>query len=225
MPLCLETVKNKQIIPLDKAVLLFGRHPDCDVVLSQSAKISRKHCCIMHVNANCVLRDLGSTNGVHLNGQRVKRTAVLKHGDQLAIGDIIFKVEAYTKPQGGNGAKPHVGSKKSVSRDAETPLPQSANSKAAEPNLSEISIPNFERPVVRDLSQEVPIAIPDEGDELYAQRSDPAFHDVADHGVPLGDDEESSLEAGGDSQVDVILLDEPESDDDRGHADDNEDDR
>lgn len=214
MPLCLEAAKNRQIIPLDKAVLLFGRHPDCDVVLSQSAKISRKHCCIMHVNASCVLRDLGSTNGVHLNGQRVKKIALLKSGDQLVIGDVMFKVNAYIKPQAGNGAKPNGSQKNAAASNSVSAA--SPNDGARPPvavDFPEISMPEMDQRAPRDLSQELPVAIPDEGDEFYGSRSDPAFREVADHGVPLLEDERV-FEAVEDSQVDVILLDPHDADSD-----------
>src|SRR4051812_40686539 len=54
----------------DKPILLFGRHEDCDVQL-QSKKVSRRHCVLAQVNDYLVIRDLGSTNGVRINGKRV----------------------------------------------------------------------------------------------------------------------------------------------------------
>ena len=215
MPLCLESVKSRQIIPLDKAVLLFGRHPDCDVVLSQSAKISRKHCCIMNVNASCVLRDLGSTNGVHLNGQRVKRLALLKNGDQLAIGDILFKINTYTKPQGGNGTPAHGLSKKPVPDNSEQPEVPIVGGKGAVAEEKISDEPQVARRSPLDISQELPIAIPEEDAEFGVARSDPAFRAVADHGMPLLDeDDDGIVAASDDSQVDVILLEPLDDDDD-----------
>ena len=81
------------LIPLEKAVVLIGRQADCDVSLTNSRKISRKHCCIAQVNNRFIVRDLGSTNGVYLNGNRISKEAELTAGDQLTIGDVRFQVQ------------------------------------------------------------------------------------------------------------------------------------
>ena len=81
------------LIPLEKAIVLIGRQSDCDVSLTLSRKISRKHCCIAQVDEKYVVRDLGSTNGVFLNGTRIKKEATLSVGDDLMIGDVHFRVQ------------------------------------------------------------------------------------------------------------------------------------
>jgi pSer/pThr/pTyr-binding forkhead associated (FHA) protein len=90
MALRLEPKAGGPPIPLDKAVLFFGRHPDCDVRLPGSPKVSRRHCCIAQVNDRWVVRDLGSMNGISVNGERVKREADLSAGDELLVGDVAF---------------------------------------------------------------------------------------------------------------------------------------
>lgn len=92
MNLRLEPTAGGPAIPLDKAVLFFGRHPDCDVRLMASPKVSRRHCCIAQVNDRWVIRDLGSMNGITVNGRRVEREVDLKPGDKLAVGDIDYAV-------------------------------------------------------------------------------------------------------------------------------------
>lgn len=77
-------------IVLDKPILLVGRHPDCDVILKNSGKISRKHCCVALVDNRFVVRDLDSMNGVWVNSERVNHTASLRIGDELMIGDLPF---------------------------------------------------------------------------------------------------------------------------------------
>ena len=88
----LEPVDGSPPVPLDKAVLFFGRHPDCDVRLGESPKVSRRHCCLAQVDDRWVIRDLGSLNGVRLNGQPVSGEADFKLGDELAIGDQVYRV-------------------------------------------------------------------------------------------------------------------------------------
>ena len=101
---------GEQIV-LDKAILLFGRAPDCDVVLTGSRKISRKHCCVAQIQNYFVVRDLGSMNGVRVNGVRIDRESKLKGGDQIIIGDVDFKLELaeVTKRPPGSGKSVRVG--------------------------------------------------------------------------------------------------------------------
>jgi pSer/pThr/pTyr-binding forkhead associated (FHA) protein len=77
-------------ILLDKPILLLGRHPECDVQI-ESRKISRRHCCIARVDDSFVVRDLGSTNGVRINGKRVAE-GPLVDGDELVVGDLRYTV-------------------------------------------------------------------------------------------------------------------------------------
>jgi pSer/pThr/pTyr-binding forkhead associated (FHA) protein len=79
------------IINLQRPVLLVGRHSDCDVRLD-SPKISRRHCCLAMAYDRVLIRDLGSRNGVRVNG-RVVGEARLYFGDELAIGPVLFRLE------------------------------------------------------------------------------------------------------------------------------------
>ncbi len=90
MPLYLLSLADGPTILIDKPILLFGRHQECDVQLN-SKKISRRHCCLAEVNGRLVIRDLGSTNGVKINGSKVQE-GHLKPGDELALGNFRYKV-------------------------------------------------------------------------------------------------------------------------------------
>lgn len=85
------------VIPLEKVVVLVGRQADCDATISTSRKVSRKHCCFAQVNHEFMVRDLGSTNGVFVNEQRVKRDMRIKAGDTVVIGDVVYRVEVGAK--------------------------------------------------------------------------------------------------------------------------------
>jgi pSer/pThr/pTyr-binding forkhead associated (FHA) protein len=76
-------------IALDKPIILIGRNQDCDISLQTSSKISRRHCCIVQCTDRYLLRDLGSMNGVRVNGQRVVEME-LKSGDEIAVADVGF---------------------------------------------------------------------------------------------------------------------------------------
>lgn len=146
MPAFLIPVEQGRPVPLDKAVVLFGRNSDCDVVLSRSRKISRKHCCIAQVNNRLVIRDLGSLNGVWINGKRVRRQAFLRLGDKVAVGDVQYILQD------------------------ERAVPQS-KSTCKDAQRQPIQVPA----VPADLSQEVPVPLPDEAD---GYRVDPALQET-----------------------------------------------
>src|SRR5205823_7510557 len=90
MPAQLLSLTDGPSLLLDKPILLVGRHEECDVQLN-SRKISRKHCCIAQVHDYLIVRDLGSTNGVRINGVRVKE-GMLRTGDELTIGNFRYQV-------------------------------------------------------------------------------------------------------------------------------------
>lgn len=90
MPAQLVSLSEGPNILLDKPILLLGRHPECDIQLN-SKKISRRHCCLAQVNTYLVVRDLGSTNGIRINGVRVLEGR-LKDGDELTVGNFRYQV-------------------------------------------------------------------------------------------------------------------------------------
>jgi pSer/pThr/pTyr-binding forkhead associated (FHA) protein len=99
MTILLKPLQGGRPIILDKPILLIGRHPDCDVILKNSGKISRKHCCVALVDNRFVVRDLDSMNGVFVNGERVDHTAGLSTGDELMIGDLPFTLTKHQEKE------------------------------------------------------------------------------------------------------------------------------
>ncbi len=79
------------VIALYRPVLLIGRHLECDVRI-ESPKISRRHCCIAIAYDRVLIRDLGSKNGVRVNGRPVDESRLFC-GDELAIGPVLFRLE------------------------------------------------------------------------------------------------------------------------------------
>src|SRR3712207_2462721 len=73
---------------------VIGRSRDCDIVLSDP-NVSRRHAELRANGRAWVIADLGSTNGVKVNGRRIQGTAPLNPGDRIALGtaDLRFVVE------------------------------------------------------------------------------------------------------------------------------------
>jgi len=78
-------------ITLDRTIVVVGRHPACETRLD-SLRVSRHHCCMTQENGEVVVRDLGSTNGIRINGQRVEMGR-LRPGDELSIAHIRYRLE------------------------------------------------------------------------------------------------------------------------------------
>lgn len=76
-------------IPLSKKPLVLGRDPNSDIQLPVTA-VSRRHAEICFARGAFVVRDLGSTNGTLVDGQRVEE-APLEPCGELRLGDVIFK--------------------------------------------------------------------------------------------------------------------------------------
>lgn len=90
MPAHLLSLTDAPSVQVDKPILLFGRHEECDVQLN-SKKVSRRHCVLAQVNEYLIVRDLGSTNGVRINGQRVAEGKLVP-GDELQVGNFKYQV-------------------------------------------------------------------------------------------------------------------------------------
>ena len=89
MPAHLLSLTDGPSILIDKPILLFGRHEECDIQLN-SKKVSRRHCILAQVNDYLVVRDLGSTNGVKINGERVAEGKLVA-GDELQVGNFKYQ--------------------------------------------------------------------------------------------------------------------------------------
>ncbi len=87
-----------QLVPLDggppidivKDLVVVGRKEECDLRLEHKS-VSKMHCVIVKTDGLLLLRDLGSTNGTRVNGQRVRRAALLPN-DQVCIANYKFRV-------------------------------------------------------------------------------------------------------------------------------------
>ncbi|MCC6928177.1 MAG: FHA domain-containing protein [Gemmatimonadaceae bacterium] len=76
--------------------LTIGRDAGCDVVVA-AAKVSRRHARVTQVPGGYELVDT-STNGVLVNGARVRETLALARGDTVKVGNDEFRFYADAEP-------------------------------------------------------------------------------------------------------------------------------
>jgi pSer/pThr/pTyr-binding forkhead associated (FHA) protein len=81
---------------------LIGRSNDAHLCLPNDKFFSRNHCLLEISPPHCFLRDLGSTNGTFVNGQRVSE-AFLESGAQIQGGETVLLVEVSTGAVGDFG--------------------------------------------------------------------------------------------------------------------------
>ena len=85
-------VGGRRLLLAPKGATL-GRSRDCDIVL-EDVGISRKHADIRPGPEGWTVEDLGSTNGLLVNGNSVRGAHPLNPGDRIELGstEIIFEV-------------------------------------------------------------------------------------------------------------------------------------
>lgn len=77
-------------IPISRDITVLGRRSYCDVVINHHS-LSKRHAVLVRTEGLLVIRDLASTNGTKVKGQRV-RWAALMPGDRISLGAYKFKV-------------------------------------------------------------------------------------------------------------------------------------
>ncbi|WP_339729949.1 FHA domain-containing protein [uncultured Gimesia sp.] len=91
-------VNGGQPILITRDVSVVGRKSDlCDIQIDKNS-ISKIHCVIIKTDGLLFVRDLCSTNGTRVNGQKIIRGALLP-GDELSLASMKFEVELSGDPK------------------------------------------------------------------------------------------------------------------------------
>lgn len=89
-------------LKLDASDFVVGRTSGCQLVLGD-ALVSRRHAAFRALPDGVEVRDLGSRNGVLVNGTRIEGPVLVKDGDRVRIGaqDLIVSAAAQTSDHDG----------------------------------------------------------------------------------------------------------------------------
>jgi pSer/pThr/pTyr-binding forkhead associated (FHA) protein len=71
---------------------VIGRAVGCDIRLDDPF-ISRRHARVISSEVGTAIEDLGSSNGVYVNGRRSRGTTPLHPGDVLQLGGTVWLVQ------------------------------------------------------------------------------------------------------------------------------------
>jgi len=85
-------VTGRRIEVHSGAILRIGRTPRADHVIAEDSYLSSQHFALECDRSQCRIRDLGSSNGTFLNGDRVV-DAWIRNGDSIAAGSSTFSVQ------------------------------------------------------------------------------------------------------------------------------------
>ena len=75
---------RQALITLRTGKLYLGRSPECELSIRDPA-VSRRHARLWVSSTQIVIEDLGSQNGVHVNGERIQGPRELRGGDTVRI--------------------------------------------------------------------------------------------------------------------------------------------
>ncbi len=97
-------------IPITRDVTVIGRKDYCDVTIDHES-LSKRHCVVVKTDGLLVIRDLATTNGTKVKGQRVRWAALLPD-DRIALGG--YKMRVYLGPDDVPGPSERAASGKAA---------------------------------------------------------------------------------------------------------------
>src|SRR3954464_8213662 len=86
-------------IRIVRDVTVVGRREFCDIQVNDPS-MSKRHCVLVKTDGLLVIRDLGTTNGTKVKGQRIRWAALLPD-DRITLGS--YKMRVYLGPDNAPG--------------------------------------------------------------------------------------------------------------------------
>ena len=117
---------RKTVVPLIRDEITIGRQ-DGNTIRLTERNVSRRHARLVKENGNVLIEDLGSYNGVRVNGEKISGPTKIKEGDLVEIGDYDLGIQGKfdgpvtTPPMGSPPATVPPGSMKAAAPARHTP--------------------------------------------------------------------------------------------------------
>ena len=83
---------RKTVVPLVREEITIGRQEGNTIRLTER-NVSRHHARLVKDNGSLLIEDLGSYNGVRVNGEKIAGPTKIKEGDLVEIGDYDLGVQ------------------------------------------------------------------------------------------------------------------------------------
>ena len=100
---------------------VLGRHPECDIVITDP-DVSGRHCMVTETATGWILEDLGSTNGVYVNGTKVVGSCNITPEDRITLGQTCrFPWDQFQQP--AKSKPPEFGTRLELSKDGPISTP------------------------------------------------------------------------------------------------------
>jgi pSer/pThr/pTyr-binding forkhead associated (FHA) protein len=170
-------------IPIERDVTVVGRHVSCDVVISNPS-LSKRHCVLVKTDGLLVIRDLATTNGTKVKGQRIRWAALLPE-DRVSLGGYKLRI--------------YLGSDEMPTPSELRKVRSKAGALPARPAGAAEGLPAFPNPSP-DPDAALGAQAPDGTERIgqmpavmaahYERAVDPAFRVTADSGFEVVDDDD-----------------------------------
>ncbi len=138
---CVTGADEGHVFPLAFLDVTLGRGDDVDVRLHDRS-VSRKHARVLHRGLSFFVEDLATTNGIFVNGQRVRSAKQLNTGDVLELGHTMLRFEDGERAPEERTVIEKMPEPPSVvvAEDAQLTSPESPATPTAEPSGLQASI-------------------------------------------------------------------------------------
>jgi pSer/pThr/pTyr-binding forkhead associated (FHA) protein len=90
-PAVVSILWNGQRMPLSDGHYIAGRGAECSLIIDAET-VSRRHARITVQPGAVTVEDLGSTNGVRVNGKRISAPTRLTDGSEVALGSAKLRI-------------------------------------------------------------------------------------------------------------------------------------
>src|SRR5688572_21939608 len=97
---------RKTVVPFVREEITIGRQEGNTIRLTER-NVSRRHARLLRQNGSVVVEDLGSYNGIRINGEKISGQVAVNAGDLIQIGDYDLAIQTDANA-GGPPPPPHL---------------------------------------------------------------------------------------------------------------------